>query len=125
MSVKGALHTIPTATMSNDPTTLTLTNAALPTQPMVMGTHVATKSGVFILKGYFSLSASTEARFRITHTTASSTTVSTIYNNTKPYMVLNVVKQVTAGDTITMDRSGTTAMTIPNGSISFYFVESQ
>jgi hypothetical protein len=125
MSLKGALHSIPNSTMSNDPTTITLTNAVLPTQPMIMGSHVATKSGAFILKGFMSFSGSTEARFRITHSTASSTTISTTYNINKPYMVINIVKQVTAGDTITMDRSGTAAMTIPNGSISFYFVESQ
>jgi hypothetical protein len=42
---------------------------------MIMASHVATKSGAFIQKGF--ISGSTEARFCITHSTASSTTIST------------------------------------------------
>jgi len=121
MSLKGSQHLIPDPIMSVDPTVLTLDGAAVPTTPMIMGTHVAAASGAFILKGTWTLAAATETRFIVQHATASSTTSTNIYSSGTT-MMLDVVKQVTAGDTITISRSGTAANTIIKGTLGFYFV---
>jgi hypothetical protein len=123
MSLKGSQYLIPDPIMSVDPTTLTLTGAAVPTTPMIMGTHVAAASGAFILKGTWTLAAATEARFTVLHATASSSTSTIIYSSGST-MMLDVVKQVTAGDTITISRAGTAANTIVSGHVAFYFVAS-
>jgi predicted phage tail protein len=124
MSLKGSQYLIPDPVMSVDPTTLTLTGAAVPTSPMVMGTHVAPATGAFILKGTWTLAASTEVRFTVLHATASSS-ISTVIYSSGTTMMLDFVKQVTAGDTITISRQGTAANTIVQGHVCFYFVSEQ
>jgi hypothetical protein len=121
MSLKGNLYLLPDPIMSVDPTVLTLDGAAVPTSPMIMGTHTATASGAFILKGSWTLNAATETRFVVQHATAFSTASTTIYSSGTT-MMLDVVKQVTAGDTITISRAGTAANTILKGHVTFYFV---
>jgi hypothetical protein len=121
MSLKGSQHLIPDSIMSVDPTVLTLDGAAVPTAPMIMGTHVAAQTGAFILKGTWTLAAATEARFVVQHATSTATTSTNIYSSGTS-MMLDVVKQVTAGDTITISRAGTAANTISKGSVAFYFV---
>jgi hypothetical protein len=124
MSLKGNAYTLPDPTMSVDPTILKLDNAIVPTTPMMMGTHVADASGVFILKGNWKLAASTEVRFIVTHATQFATTTSNVYNGGVDYLILDVMKAVNAGDTITISRAGTAANTILNGTVAFYFVKS-